>query len=168
MQWGGICYVIGNRDKMANDPRPRLGKREMEIERAMVECFGAKYVSLHVRISNVAALHLYRDTLHFKVEKVEQKYYADGEDAYNMKQDLDFIRDALEGADSGDDDAVAADTPDEGGEVGELGKAGEAPEKKKTAAGGAGAGGKKQKVKMGRGLGVGHLVERNEVVEKNS
>lgn len=31
----------------------------------MVESFNAKYVSLHVRKSNRAALQLYRDTLEF-------------------------------------------------------------------------------------------------------
>eukprot|EP00124_Ichthyophonus_hoferi_P004298 Ihof_evm4s457 gene=Ihof_evmTU4s457 len=46
---------------------------------SMVEAFGAKYVSLHVRESNRAALHLYRDTLGFAVKDVEVKYYADGE-----------------------------------------------------------------------------------------
>ena len=48
----------------------------------MVESHAAQYVSLNVRVSNTAALHLYRDTLGFFVEKVESKYYADGEDAY--------------------------------------------------------------------------------------
>ena len=46
----------------------RLGiaKKLMDqSSRAMVEAFGAKYVSLHVRVSNRAALHLYRDTLGF-------------------------------------------------------------------------------------------------------
>jgi ABC-type Zn2+ transport system substrate-binding protein/surface adhesin len=62
----------------------------------MVECFGAKYVSLHVRVSNKAALHLYRDTLQFMVEKVESKYYADGEDAYSMKKDLTFLEEEAE------------------------------------------------------------------------
>jgi hypothetical protein len=62
----------------------------------MVECFGAKYVSLHVRVSNKAALHLYRDTLQFMVEKVEAKYYADGEDAYSMKKDLTFLEEEVE------------------------------------------------------------------------
>jgi len=32
----------------------------------MVENFGAKYVSLHVRKSNRAALHLYKVTLNFQ------------------------------------------------------------------------------------------------------
>lgn len=57
-------------------------------ERAMAEVFNASYVSLHVRQSNIAALQLYRDTLGFEVEKVESKYYADGEDAYAMKMNL--------------------------------------------------------------------------------
>jgi len=54
----------------------------------MVECFKAKYVSLHVRKSNRAALHLYTNTLKFEISEVEPKYYADGEDAYAMKRDL--------------------------------------------------------------------------------
>jgi len=33
----------------------------------MVENFGAKYVSLHVRKSNRAALHLYKVTLKFQL-----------------------------------------------------------------------------------------------------
>ncbi len=119
----------------------------------MVETFNARYVSLHVRVSNVAALRLYRDTLQFKVENVEAKYYADGEDAYSMKQDLGFLREEALEADS-DDEAV-----DEGEEVGEVGKEGDGEKKKNKDK----AGGKKRKVKVGRGLGVGDLVERNEV-----
>ena len=57
-----------------------------------METYNAQYVSLHVRVSNVAALKLYRDTLGFEVEKVEAKYYADGEDAYSMKMNLGFIK----------------------------------------------------------------------------
>jgi len=113
----------------------------------MVESCGAQYVSLHVRMSNVAALHLYRDTLGFKVEKVEQKYYADGEDAYSMKMDLGFIRE--ENLDSDDDEGAN----DEGEEVGESGRVEKRDQKGKE---------KKRKVKVGRGLGVGDLVERNE------
>lgn len=37
----------------------------MYVERSMVENYDAKYVSLHVRKSNRAALSLYRDTLQF-------------------------------------------------------------------------------------------------------
>lgn len=119
----------------------------------MVETFGAQYVSLHVRVSNNAALRLYRDTLGFKNEKIEAKYYADGEDAYSMKLDLGFVREQI--LDEEGDGEV-----DEGGPVGELGKSGEGVgevvngEKEK--------GGKKRKVRVGRGLGVGELVERNE------
>ncbi len=61
----------------------------------MAQVFKAKFVSLHVRKSNRAALQLYRDTLGFRqvsksrliksVNDVEKKYYADGEDAYAMK-----------------------------------------------------------------------------------
>ncbi|EUB64935.1 N-alpha-acetyltransferase 11 [Echinococcus granulosus] len=56
--------------------------------RAMVENFQARYVSLHVRKSNRAALTLYTKNLGFQAYDVEPKYYADGEDAYAMKKDL--------------------------------------------------------------------------------
>lgn len=129
----------------------------------MVETFNAQYVSLHVRESNVAALRLYRDTLQFKIEKTEAKYYADGEDAFSMKQDLGFIREQriLEGGESSGEEAGE----DEGEEVGDVGKKGEGKEgkekeKEKKAKGDKA---KKRKVKVGRGLGVGDLVERSEV-----
>ena len=109
----------------------------------MVETFGAQYVSLHVRLANIAALRLYKDTLGFDVEKVESKYYADGEDAYSMKMDLTNLREALE-------DTYA----DEGDEVGSVGK--------KDEGGKGGERGKKRKVRLGRALGVGDLVEKNE------
>ena len=112
----------------------------------MVESHGAQYVSLHVRKSNTAALHLYKDRLGFKIDKIESKYYADGEDAYGMKMDLEFIRDEL------DEEGDAVDGVDEGEAVGDEGKAVEEVKKEK-----------KRKVKVGRGLGVGDLVERNEV-----
>ncbi|KAJ3239321.1 N-alpha-acetyltransferase 11 [Chytriomyces hyalinus] len=50
----------------------------------MVESFGAKFCSLHVRKTNRAALSLYKDTLKFTEMEVEKKYYADGEDAKKM------------------------------------------------------------------------------------
>ena len=43
-------------------------------ERNMRDVFGAKYVSLHVRKSNRAAIGLYRDTLGFEVNEVEKGY----------------------------------------------------------------------------------------------
>lgn len=59
-----------------------------QAARAMVENFSAKYVSLHVRVSNRAALNLYEKTLGFHKSEIEPKYYADGEDAFAMKRDL--------------------------------------------------------------------------------
>ena len=127
----------------------------------MVETFGAHYVSLHVRESNQAAIHLYEKTLGFQREKTEPKYYADGEDAFGMKLDLTAIRDQLrEERDSSDSEEL-----DEGDAVGDVGSD---PNRKKDsskkAKNGAGADGKdeKRKVKVGRGLGVGELVERVE------
>ena len=125
----------------------------------MVETFHAQYVSLHVRVSNAAAIHLYRDTLGFKTEKTELKYYADGEDAYCMKLDLGFIREQLDD----EEEAAAAqngDHVDEGEAVGDVGKDPEAKKDKDAAA--AAEKDKKRKVKVGRGLGVGELVERVE------
>lgn len=121
-------------------------------ERAMFETYGAVYVSLHVRVSNIAALALYRDTLGFKQGGVEAKYYADGEDAYSMRMDLDYLREEALDEESDDEDTVGQD---EGGEVGSAGKAGDGVDgaKKKE---------KKRKVKVGRQMGVAELVERNE------
>ena len=124
----------------------RLGIAEKLMrmsQRAMAEVFNANYVSLHVRMSNSAALHLYRDTLGFEVEKIESKYYADGEDAYAMKMDLRpmQIKEIPETEDE-----------DEGEEVGSIGK-------KDDSVNGEGKE-KMVKVKVGRGLGVADLVER--------
>ncbi|KAJ1327328.1 hypothetical protein BSLG_010670 [Batrachochytrium salamandrivorans] len=60
----------------------RLGIAEKlmtQAQKYMVENFKAKYVSLHVRKSNRAALQLYRDNLKFSVKEIEKGYYADGE-----------------------------------------------------------------------------------------
>src|ERR1700712_2705787 len=117
----------------------------------MAESHRAHFVSLHVRMSNVAALHLYRDTLGFEVEKVESKYYADGEDAYAMRMDLKPLQ--IKQLEEEKDDE------DEGEGVGSLGKKGEGD----AAAGVNGEEGKKEKmikVKVGRSLGVGDLVEK--------
>jgi len=54
-------------------------------QRAMQQVFGAQYCSLHVRRSNTAAFHLYSQTLGFAIHDIESKYYADGEDAYDMR-----------------------------------------------------------------------------------
>ncbi len=145
--------------------------RSPPTERAMAETYAAHYVSLHVRVSNTAALHLYRDTLGFSVEKTEPKYYADGEDAFSMRMELGGLREQMrlqqddeeeekeevrdgEKKEEGEDGAAG----DEGDDVGSLGKKGEGADSGKKAA----PGQKKRKVKVGRGLGVGDLVERNE------
>jgi hypothetical protein len=127
----------------------RLGLAEKlmrQSQRAMAETFAAHYVSLHVRVSNTAALHLYRDTLGFTVDKVEAKYYADGEDAYSMKMELDELKEQLRDE---EDEIFGTEGKDEGEAVGSEG----AGEKEKA---------KKQKVKVGRSKGVMDLVERNE------
>jgi hypothetical protein len=111
----------------------------------MAETFNAHYVSLHVRVSNTAALHLYRETLGFLVEKVEAKYYADGEDAYSMRIELADLKEQLRDE---EEEIFGSEGIDEGEAVGSEGK-----EKKAV---------KKQKVRVGRGKGVMELVERNE------
>ena len=59
-----------------------------QAQKSMVEVFDAEYCSLHVRCGNKAAFTLYKDTLQFAIHKVESKYYADGEDAYDMRKQL--------------------------------------------------------------------------------
>jgi len=54
-------------------------------QQEMNDVFQAEYVSLHVRKSNEAAYHLYSVTLAYEVHDVEKGYYADGEDAYDMR-----------------------------------------------------------------------------------
>lgn len=54
-------------------------------QKEMHQVFDAEYVSLHVRESNRAAFHLYKETLQYEIHDVEKGYYADGEDAYDMR-----------------------------------------------------------------------------------
>ena len=56
-----------------------------QAHKRMEDTFDGEYCSLHVRYTNMAAYHLYSQTLGYKVSKVEAGYYADGEDAYSMK-----------------------------------------------------------------------------------
>lgn len=121
----------------------RLGLAEKlmrQATRAMHEYYGGRSVSLHVRRSNEAAIGLYTGRLGFEREKVEQKYYADGEDAWCMRLE---IREE----DVGENGAAVGE--DEGDEVGEAGGKEDTKEKKR-------------KVKVGRQLGVGDLVERDD------
>ena len=79
-----------------------------QSQAAMEAVYGAAYVSLHVRKSNRAAFHLYSQTLAYEVHGVEAKYYADKEDAYDMRLTLrgeaGLVDLAKEGGGGGDDD----------------------------------------------------------------
>merc|ERR1712194_190348 len=54
----------------------------------MEETFDAEYVSLHVRYTNRAAFTLYSSTLGFEINDIEKGYYADKEDAYDMRKNF--------------------------------------------------------------------------------
>lgn len=130
----------------------------------MVECFGAKYVSLHVRVSNKAALHLYQNTLQFTSEKIESKYYADGEDAYSMRKDLSFLEEPEEEESQDGDGGVEAngevkEKPDDVGIDGDVPEEEQARNKDKVKKEGEPV---MRTVKIGRPLGVMNLEERNE------
>jgi len=60
----------------------------LQAQHAMRETYGAQKCSLHVRATNRAANHLYRKTMNFEQTKVEEGYYADGEDAFAMEKYL--------------------------------------------------------------------------------
>ncbi|PYI18498.1 hypothetical protein BO99DRAFT_163776 [Aspergillus violaceofuscus CBS 115571] len=133
----------------------------MRAERAMAESHRAQYVSLHVRVSNTAALRLYRDTLGFQVDSVESKYYADGEDAYAMRMDLSDMWVDWAKIEREDRERAAREDGkdgDEGEPVGELGKAADDTKEQE----------KMVRVKVGRGLGVGDLVEKNEAAQSGN
>mmetsp|Transcript_5402 Transcript_5402/g.13099 ORF Transcript_5402/g.13099 Transcript_5402/m.13099 type:complete len:94 (-) Transcript_5402:197-478(-) len=53
---------------------------------SMDEVFRSHFASLHVRVTNKAAIHLYKNILEYDVHDVEDKYYADGENAYDMRK----------------------------------------------------------------------------------
>jgi hypothetical protein len=58
----------------------------------MQEVYDAEYVSLHVRVGNRAAFTLYSHTLGYQINDIEAKYYADGEDAYDMRRNFPKIK----------------------------------------------------------------------------
>jgi ribosomal protein S18 acetylase RimI-like enzyme len=99
-----VGYVLSKmEDKEDNDPTPphshitslavlrtyrKCGLATKMMRQAHVkqqQCFDSHYCSLHVRYTNRAAHHLYAQTLGYTVREVEKGYYADGEDAYDMK-----------------------------------------------------------------------------------
>ena len=51
----------------------------------MKRVFECHCVSLHVRVSNRAAFALYKDVLGYEVRDIDKAYYADKEDAYDMR-----------------------------------------------------------------------------------
>ena len=69
-------------------------KLMMQSLKALRETYHADNVVLHVRESNGAALHLYKNKLTFEVLDIEKKYYMDGEDAYKMEKDLSIFDNA--------------------------------------------------------------------------
>ena len=52
---------------------------------AMKTVYRAKFCSLHVRVTNRAAFTLYKEVLGYEICSVANEYYADKEDAYDMK-----------------------------------------------------------------------------------
>ena len=54
----------------------------------MVTVYGCTKCSLRVRVTNRAAISLYKDILGYVVHDKEKEYYADKEDAYDMQCDL--------------------------------------------------------------------------------
>ena len=60
--------------------------RKAYTDKEMIEVYDAEYVSLHVRVGNRAAFSLYSSSLAYQIHDTEAKYYADGEDAYDMRR----------------------------------------------------------------------------------
>ncbi|GKT26149.1 N-acetyltransferase Ard1-like protein [Aduncisulcus paluster] len=79
---GHITSIAVNRTHRRQGLATKLMKLAL---REMGRVFKAEYCSLHVRLSNVAAKHLYIDTLGFKKHETTEKYYADGEDAFECR-----------------------------------------------------------------------------------
>jgi peptide alpha-N-acetyltransferase len=50
----------------------------------MIKVLKCHSCSLRVRVTNRAAISLYKEVLGYTVLDVDEKYYADGEDAYDM------------------------------------------------------------------------------------
>ena len=56
----------------------------LNLDYEMETVYDCKQVTLHVRVSNRAALGLYEKKLSYIRDDVDPKYYADEEDAYKM------------------------------------------------------------------------------------
>ena len=65
-----------------------LATKLMTLAHNAMEVFGAWYVCLKVRKSKLEAFQLYNQSLGYIIHGIEDKYYADGEDAYDMYKPL--------------------------------------------------------------------------------
>ena len=59
-----------------------LAKKLMSLCLEDMKAQGATQCSLNVRVCNIAAQQLYLKSLDYAVDHLEEKYYADGEDAF--------------------------------------------------------------------------------------
>ena len=106
-----VGYVLAKMEDDANPPHGHITslavlrthrkcglatKLMKQAHMRMQEAFGAAYCSLHVRYTNVAAYHLYSQTLGYKIDDIEKGYYADGEDAYSMKMEFATVKSTVE------------------------------------------------------------------------
>ena len=85
--WGHITSIA------VLQPYRGLGVAETLMKCAEISLFHfykASHITLHVRVSNSAAIHLYKKKLGFEVSSTDEKYYADGEDAFNMKKAFNY------------------------------------------------------------------------------
>jgi ribosomal-protein-alanine N-acetyltransferase len=90
-----VGYVIGYVEdytgyiaSIAVDPETRgqgLGRLLMEAEMARLYENGAQKIGLHVRVDNVAAIHLY-ESLGFVTQETIPHYYEGGESALLMER----------------------------------------------------------------------------------
>merc|ERR1719282_1737929 len=144
-----VGYVLAKMDEDSDEPHGHVtslavlrSHRKLGIASklmrasiaAMEECFKAEYVSLHVRYTNRAAFTLYSQTLGFDIHDVEKGYYADKEDAYDMRKMFakGLKRQEDEKARRKKDKAPAKETKEaKEAEAGAHGKAVEAEAKKK-------------------------------------
>jgi peptide alpha-N-acetyltransferase len=92
--------------------------RRSQIE--MESVFQAEYVSLHVRKSNRAAFHLYNETLRYEIHDIERGYYADGEDAYDMRCTFKKSMAVNKIVDSSDEEEEKEDTNGDDGNCGDV------------------------------------------------
>ena len=89
-----VCWIMYDECQILNLavdlPYRGLGLAKMMMRKAMVLASkkGIKKITLEVRKSNLAAIHLYQE-LHFIIIHVRKNFYSDGEDAYSMVLSLE-------------------------------------------------------------------------------